>query len=372
MNEERIGGMAVMDTSTGVAADAARDALVGRLFQSTIGALELLSVQLGVRLGLYNVLREHGSLSAAELAERAGIDARYAREWLEQQAVAGLLATEARADERRFRLPDGFDDVLVEPTSPAYAAPFAALITGIAGVMPRVVDAYRSGGGVPYADYGPDMRDGQGAINRPAFTHELASWIAAIPDVHARLLGKPPARIADLGCGQGYSTIALAEAYPVAAVDGVDTDAASIEDARRNAAERGADVAFAVRDASGLADSGPYDLVCIFEALHDMAQPVEVLAAVRAAVASSGAVLIADERVADTFTAPGDEIERMMYGWSVTHCLPASRSEPGSAALGTVLRADTVRRLASEAGYATVDVLPIENDFFRFYCLRAR
>jgi hypothetical protein len=101
-----------------------------------------------------------------------------------------------------------------------------------------------------------------------------------------------------------------------------------------------------------------------------MAYPVEVLAATRAALAPNGAVLIADERVADAFAAPGDEVERIMYGWSVAHCLPSSRTEPHSAALGPVLRAVTVRELAAAAGFSSVDVLPVENDFFRLYSLR--
>ena len=107
----------------------------------------------------------------------------------------------------------------------------------------------------------------------------------------------------------------------------------------------------------------------ILEALHDMARPVEVLAAARAALAEGGAVIVADEAVAPSFTAPGDDIERMMYGWSVVHCLPASLAEQPSAALGTVLREDTVRALAVEAGFSSVEVLPVDGGFFRLYRL---
>jgi hypothetical protein len=105
--------------------------------------------------------------------------------------------------------------------------------------------------------------------------------------------------------------------------------------------------------------------------LHDLARPVETLAAIRAALAPGGSLLIADERVADAFGAPGDEVERMMYGWSVLHCLPTAMAEQPSAALGTVLRAGTVRELAVAAGFADAEVLPVENELFRFYRLRA-
>ena len=107
----------------------------------------------------------------------------------------------------------------------------------------------------------------------------------------------------------------------------------------------------------------------ILETLHDLPRPVDALRAARAATAPGGAVLVVDERVADRFTAPGDEVERMMYGWSVTHCLPTQLVDRPSAALGTVLRTATVRDCAREAGYAGVDVLPVENDFFRLYRL---
>ena len=347
------------------------DALAERLFGAALGALELFSVYLGVELGLYAALERHGALTPDELAEHAGIDPRYAREWLEQQAVAGLLEVED-AGERRCSLAPDHARVLAHAGDPAHVAPFAHLLAGIGGVLPQVAEAYRSGGGVPYERYGVEFRHGQGHINRPAFTHELpAEWIAAMPDVADRLQSSASPRVADVGCGQGWAAIAVAGAFPNALVDGFDADPASIADARRHAAHAGVDgrVRFHEGDAATLA-GGPYDLVLILETLHDLPRPVEALRAARAASAPGGAVLVVDERVADRFTAPGDEVERIMYGWSVTHCLPTQMVDRPSAALGTVLRADTVRECASEAGYAGVDVLPVENDFFRLYRLR--
>jgi len=342
------------------------DALVERLFGSALGALELYSVYLGAELGLYRALEQHGPLTASGLAARAGIAERYAHEWLEQQAVAGLLdADDAEAPTRRYALGDDHARVLADAGDIAHVAPFAHLLVGIGGVMRRVVEAYRTGAGVPYHAYGRDFRHGQGHINRPAFTHELPTeWLAAMPDVVARL-ERRGARVADVGCGQGWSTVALAQAFPHARVDGHDLDPGSIADARRHAPG----VRFIEGDAVGLAAHGPYDLILILETLHDLARPVEALAAARAALAPGGAVLVVDERVADRFTAPGDEIERMMYGWSVTHCLPTQMVEQPSAALGTVMRAGTVRELAAEAGYTRVEVLPVDNDFFRLYRL---
>ena len=346
-----------------------------RLFNAQIETLELFSVYLGARLGLYGTLAETRSgLTEAEVADRAGIAPRYAREWLEQQAVAAILDVDDAAappEDRRYRLDPAHADVLADPESLSHLAPFALLSAGIGQALPKVVEAYRTGSGVPYSDYGADFRDGQGGINRPAFTHEIGDWISSMPDVHERLQAEPPARVAEIGSGQGWAAIGLARAYPLLQVDGLDLDSASVADATRNADEAGvADrVRFEAVDAAELRERGPYELVLLMETLHDIAQPVEALAAARAALAEGGSVLVADERVADRFDAPGDEIERMMYGWSVLHCLPTQLVDEPTAATGTVMRADTLRRYASDAGFALVHVLPIENDFFRFYRL---
>jgi len=346
--------------------------LAQRLTQAATGSLELFSIYLGVRLGLYGVLEELGPLDAAALALHAGIDERYALEWLEQQAVAGFLAPDDRggsSERRRYLLPEKHASVFVDPESPAHTAPLARMLAGIAGALPEVLEAYRTGGGVAYPRYGEDFREGQGAINRPAFLRDLAgSWLPALPDVHARLRGHG-ARVADVGCGQGWSTIALSEAFPGADVIGIDPDRASIEDARARASARGARARFEPIDASALSERGPFDLILVLEALHDMARPDEVLASLRAALSPCGALLVADERVAEEFSPRVSDMERMMYGWSVLHCLPVSRAERPSRALGTVLRPSTVQALAEEAGFTCFEILPIEHEQFRFYRL---
>jgi 2-polyprenyl-3-methyl-5-hydroxy-6-metoxy-1,4-benzoquinol methylase len=354
---------------------AAHQALSERLFQATIQTLELYGVYLGKRLGLYRTLQEHGALTVPELASAARIAPRYAREWLEQQAVAGFLTVDdvfEEAEARRYRLPGAHAAVLADDESAAHVAPFAEMVVGIGGTLPRVVEAYRSGAGVPYAAYGDSFRDGQAGINKPAFLYDLtAQWLPAVTDLHERLRrSEPPARIADVGCGAGWSTIALAQAYPNAHVVGYDLDPASVADAKRNAVARNVDVRFVQSDAAALAADGPFDAILVLEALHDMAQPAKVLAALRRALTADGCVIVADERVAERFTAPGDATERMMYGWSISHCLPVALSEQPSAATGTAIRPDTVRACAAEAGFGPVEILPIEHELFRFYRLR--
>jgi 2-polyprenyl-3-methyl-5-hydroxy-6-metoxy-1,4-benzoquinol methylase len=356
--------MAATDTT------AARDALVERLFEAVLGMTDVYTVYMGDRLGIYEALAD-GNATEAEIAAATGTDRRYLREWLEQQAVTGLIEVDDASkteDERRYHLPDGYAEVLVERDNPAYMAAFARMMAGIVRPLPQVLEAFRTGQGVPYADFDADFLEGQGEMNRVQFVNSLASeWMPALTDVHERL--QSGGRVADVACGTGWSTIALARAYPNAEVHGLDLDEASIELARANAEQEGVDVPFEVRDAADPGLSGRYDLVTCFEAVHDMARPVDSLRGMRSLLADGGVVLIADERVADRFTAPGDEVERVMYGFSVFHCLAVGLEEQPSAATGTAMRADTLRRYAEDAGFTSFEVLPIENDFWRFYRL---
>ncbi len=362
-------------TEAATAPERSTDALVGRLFEASIGMFEVMSVYLGDQLGLYRALHDGGPATASDLAARAGIAERYAREWLEQQAVADLLDVDdpaAAADRRRYSLPDAYATVLLDPDSPASMAPMARSIVGCAKALPHVLEAYRTGGGVEWELYGPDLIEAQGDFNRPWLRGSLGSEILpAIPAVHDRLTAGVP-RVADVACGVGWAAIALAAAYPNARVDGFDLDPSSIELAKANATAAGvADrVTFAVRDAADPAAVGQYDVAVVVEAIHDLSRPVEVLAAIRAMLNPDGVALIADEKTEDVFTAPGSETERLFYGYSLYVCLPAAMTERPTAATGTVMRADTLRSYAESAGFGGFERLDEPAlDMLRFYVL---
>jgi SAM-dependent methyltransferase len=349
-----------------------RDALAGRLFEAAIGAFDLLTIHLGLELGLYEALRD-GPLTPGALASRAGIDARYAREWLEQQAVTGILEVDdiaADADARRYSLPAGHAEALLDLDSPAASQAMLRFLASGGQVMPRITAAYRSGGGVAWDQY-PGIVVAQEIANRPLFADTLTNeWLPAIADVHARLQAGG-ARVADIACGTGRSTIAIANAYPGVQVVGLDIDAESIERARANAREAGLGedrVRFQLADGAGGLD-GQFDLALIVEAVHDMSDPVAVLASVKRLLKPGGTLIVADENVQESFTAPGDELERAMYGYSVLFCLPNTRADEGSVATGTVIRPATMRRYASAAGFSSVTILPIDHYVFRLYRL---
>jgi SAM-dependent methyltransferase len=350
------------------------DALADRLFAATIDTLEIASVHIGGRLGFYCALADGGEATPAELAARTGTVERYVREWLEQQAVAGFLSVDdpdAGPGERRYALPPEHRPVFADEEDLNYLTPLARLAIGVCAPMDALLEAYRGGDAVPYQDYGADVHQGVAEINRPQFVNLIGDWLGSIPEVDARLRAEPPARVADLACGSAWSSIAIARAYPGVAVDAIDVDSASIEMAKRNVAAAGlaGRVRPALRDASEAGPEGDYDLITIFEALHDMNHPAEALRAARRGLAEGGTVVIADERVAERFSVPGDELERFNYGWSILHCLTVGMLDEDSAGTGTVIRPDTVRAYAAEAGFDRVDVLPIEHAFWRFYRL---
>jgi SAM-dependent methyltransferase len=338
-----------------------------RLFRSALGTAEVLTIYLGDRLGWYRALAAGGPATAEELVARAGGAPRYAQEWLEQQASYGILTVDG---DGRFGLPAGAAEVLTDTGSLNYLAPLARMFTAAAVQMPALVEAYRTGGGVGWSQYGTDMRESQADMNRPWFEDALPGALTAVGDLDA-VLRRPGARIADIGAGAGWSTIALARAYPEATVEGFDVDPPSVELATANAREAGVDVVFHLADAAGLGDRAePFDAAFAFECVHDMPHPVEVLAAVRAAVRPGAPVIVMDEAVQDAFAAPGDDTEQLMYGFSTLVCLPDGLAHKGSVGTGTVMRPDTLRGYARAAGFTDVEVLPIDDfGFWRFYRL---
>jgi len=348
-------------------------ALSERVAEAVVGALESAAIVLGDRLGWYRALAD-ASATAPELADRTGSDARYAREWLEQQAVAGYLEVDdaaAAPDERRYTLPAEHAAVLVDPVSPVFSTPFAAAAMAFTANLERLVDVYREGTGLGWAEMGPAARESQAAANRPFFVGALATEVLpSIAEIDAAL--RSGGRVADIGCGFGWSSIGIAAGYPDAAVDGFDLDEPSVQRARENATEAGvADrVTFDAVDVGSLDRAGSYDLVCAFECVHDLSDPVAVLAEMRRLVRPDGTVLVVDERVAERFEPPGDLVERLMYGYSLTCCLPDGLSRRPSAGTGTVMRPAVLEDYARRAGFDGIDVLPVEHDFFRFYRLR--
>src|SRR6266540_6046970 len=260
-----------------------------RVRQAAAGTMDLMSIWLGHRLGLYDALSA-GACSAAELADRTGTNRRMVREWLEQQAVTGFLQLEPGADEpeRRYRLAPGAAEAFTDADSFSYAVPPALDLLNAVGFLPAIEETFRTGRGLEQA-YG--WVEGRPDGNRPRFLRRLGTeWLPAVPEVHRRLSSEPPARIADIGVGSGWSSIAMALAYPRGRVDGFDLDEVAIGFARKHAEQ-----------------AGVADRVTVFEALHDLSQPVVLLDLLRGLLTEGGCVIVADERVPSEYAAPGTD-----------------------------------------------------------------
>lgn len=358
---------------SGATADSSAEAFAQRIFEATVATADLFAVFFGDRLGWYRSLATDGPATADELAARTGTSPRYAREWLEQQTVTGMIQLEEAADGstagRRFVLPAGAAEVLTNERSLAYSAPMARMLAASASQFDALLEAYRTGGGVSWAEFGDHAREAQGDINRPWF-EQLPTALGGIDGIGS-VLAREGARIADVGTGVGWSAIALAQAYPNLRVDGFDIDEPSIERARANAIAAGvADrVQFHSADGDSSSHFGTFDAAFAFECIHDMARPVDVLASMRRSVRPGAPVVIMDEAVGEHLT-PGDDVERLMYGFSLFVCLPDGLSHQPSAGTGTVMRPGILRDYARAAGFSDVESLPIEDfAFFRFYSL---
>ncbi len=342
------------------------EATAERLFMAMVEGMDVLACALGDRLGYYRAL-DGATLGPDELAERTGSSPRYAREWLEQQAMSGFVV---RVD-GGYALAPGAAEVLARPGTSLWIAPFLRQFAAAAAQWTGVADGARTGRGLGWSEYGPDMFESQSDANAaPVLEHLADTWLpAALPDLHRRLEAGEPLRVADVGCGGAWASIALARRFPAVTVDAYDIDQPTLALARANVDGVGLADRVKVLDID-IARDGPenaYDLVMAFECIHDMPAPVDVLAGIRRARRPDGVVLVADMKGAEEFVPDGDPVQRILYGYSLLVCLPDAMTGNPDGATGTVMRPSTMDRYAREAGFSGATPLGVEHDFWRFY-----
>lgn len=348
---------------------AATRALSERLLAEMNGGLGLLLIYVGHRLGIFRALADGAEWGAADLARRTGLRERPLQEWLRAAALADYLTTDAAGE--RFRLPPEHVPVLADPTSPHFLGAWPGVLQGLAQVMTPLLESFRTGTGVPFAAYGEHFRAGVAETNAPLFLHEYAQrWLPCLPAVHAML--QRGARVLDVGAGSGWSSIALALAYPRSRVDAVDPDADSAREGAARAEAAG--VADRVRfHACAIEDhraEQAYDFATAFECLHDLPQPVRTLRAVRERLAPGAFLLVGEVPAGDSFAADRHAKGRLFHAISVLHCLPQSLAHPDSAALGSAIRPACIRALAREAGFSRCDPAPVPSAAFQFHLLQ--
>jgi 2-polyprenyl-3-methyl-5-hydroxy-6-metoxy-1,4-benzoquinol methylase len=309
-------------------------------------------VVMGDRLGLYRALAGTGGLSAAELAVRTGTAERYVREWLNAQAAGGYVAYDAGSG--RYALPPEQTVALTDPDSPAYLPGFFQLAVGSVLDSPKIVDAARHGHGVGWHEHAHDVHEGCERFFRPGYNaHLISEWLPALTGVPEKL--ERGARVADIGCGHGASTILMAQAFPNSTFVGSDYHEGSIATARQRAQEAGvADrVRFETAPAAAYSGGG-YDLVTMFDCLHDMGDPVGAARHVHDTIKSDGTWMIVEPNAGDEIEENINPIGRAFYGFSTLLCTPASLSQEIGLALG------------AQAGQARIGEVVKDGGFTRF------
>jgi SAM-dependent methyltransferase len=329
------------------------EAKVGAFMQQAVGelgaTLNAALVVTGDRLGLYRALAEHGALTPAELAERTETNERYVREWLNAQAAGGYV--EYDPGERRYTLPPEHAVALAHEDSPYFLPGAFQLMTACVRDEPQITEAFRSGAGVGWHEHNHAVFEGCERFFRPGYAANLVpAWIPALAGVEAKL--RAGASVADVGCGHGASTILMAEAFPASRFIGFDYHDGSIQQARERAQAAGvADrVRFEVAPAAGYPGTG-YDLVTMFDCLHDMGDPVGAARHVRASLDTDGTWLIVEPYANDNVEDNLNPVGRVYYAASTLLCTPASLSQEVGLALGAQAGEARLRDVVTSGGF---------------------
>ena len=334
------------------AAEVDGDKLMQFVFRAVdeVGAtLNAALVVLGDKLGLYRALAGAGPLAPAELAERTGTAERYVREWLNAQAAGGYVEYDPASG--RYTLPPEQAVALTDPDSPAYLPGFFQVALGSVLDSPRIVEAARTGAGLGWHEHVSDVFDGCERFFRPGYHASLVpEWLPALDGVVGKL--EAGALVADIGCGHGSSTILMAQAFPESTFVGSDYHEGSIQTARERAQSAGvADrVRFEVAPAAAYSGSG-YDLVTMFDCLHDMGDPVGAARHVRSTLKPDGTWMIVEPRAGDRVEENLNPVGRAYYGFSTLLCTPASLSQDVGLALGAQAGEARIRDVTGTGGF---------------------
>ncbi len=328
------------------------DKLMQFLFRAVdeVGAtLNTALVVMGDRLGLYRSLAGAGPLSPAELAERTGTAERYVREWLNAQAAGGYV--EYDPDSGRYTLPPEQAVALTEPDSPAYLPGLFQTALGSVLDSPKIAEATRSGAGFGWHEHVHDVHEGCERFFRPSYNaHLISDWLPVLGGVPAKL--ERGALVADVGCGHGASTILMAQAFPNSTFVGSDYHDGSIGTARRRAQEAGVAgrVSFDTAPAAAYGGTG-YDLVTMFDCLHDMGDPVGAARHVRGTLKPDGTWMIVEPHAGDRVEENLNPVGRAYYGFSTLLCTPASLSQEVGLALGAQAGEARIRDVVTAGGF---------------------
>jgi SAM-dependent methyltransferase len=325
------------------------EAFMGKMVNDMGAAATAALVVMGDKLGLYKALAAGGTLTPAQLAERTGTSARYVGEWLAAQAAAGYVQHHAETGAYSMSAEQAL--ALADDTSPAFVAGAFEIISAMVLDEPKITAAFRSGAGVGWHEHSPCLFRGTERFFRPGYAANLVSnWLPALDGVLPKLTRG--ARVADVGCGHGASTIVMAKAFPNSKFVGFDYHGPSVERARAAAKEAGVDnrCTFEIAAAKSYPGAG-YDLVAFFDCLHDMGDPVGASKHVRQSLAADGTWLIVEPNATDSVAGNLNPVGRIFYAASTMFCVPASLSQEVGLALGAQAGEAKLRDVVMSGGF---------------------
>jgi SAM-dependent methyltransferase len=321
---------------------------LGKVVGDFGATLSSVLVYMGMKLGLYDALAQQESLTPAELAQQTKTTERYVREWLLNQAAGGYVEYDAQTG--RYRLSPEQKIALTDESSPFYVGGGFYVIKAMINAQERITEAFRHGGGMLWGEHDPDLFVGTEKFFRPGYQmHLVAEWIPALTRVEEKL--KAGAKVADIGCGHGASTIIMAEAFPNSQFFGFDSHAASINHAREAAEKRGVSdrVRFETANAAEIPNEN-YDFICFFDCLHDMGDPVGAMRRAFQTLDPDGSVLIVEPMAGNTIEENFNPIGRTFAAAS-TLCCTANSLALGGPALGAVASEDVLRETVTSGGF---------------------
>jgi len=345
-----------------------RDRIKGfadKAFASMAGAMAAGMAYVGVRTGLFAAMAGQGPMTAAEVVTKTGLHARYVEEWLKGMTTAGYLEHDPAAD--RYMLPDEHAYLLASEGTDHFMGGLFHVVPVLLRVAPQVAEAFRTGGGVPFEAYGPDMVEAIDMMSAGLYEQRFASmWLGKLPDVVKRL--EDGGRVLDVGCGVGRVGTTIARAFPKCEVVGLDPDPTSIAQARAAAGGAGR-VRFVAASTSSFDDGEGFDLITACDCVHDLAVPIRVLGEMKRLLKPGGTLFVVEPRAGDTLAENSHAIGTMYYGFSLFHCMTQSLAA-GGAGLGTCMGPARMRSLLHEAGFGNVQQVDIRSPTSMFYAAR--
>ena len=332
--------------------EAKLEEFMGRMVGNMTGGALCFSVWLGDELGLYRAMAGAGALHADDVAKKAGCNARLVREWLDSQAAGGLVEYDPGAD--TYTLGDEAAMALADDTSPVFLARGMNAFASMFIDMPKIAAAYKGDGALSWGDHHPCLFSGTEWFFRTGYRAMLATaWIPALQGVQEKL--EAGAKVADIGCGHGASVVVMAENYPNSQIHGFDFHEPSIVTAQKRAAEAGVADRTTFEVASAKSYDGTYDLICFFDCLHDMGDPVGIATYAREHLAPGGTVLLVEPFALDgrTTNLAGNPMAALLYTASSCICTPNSLSQEVGLGLGAQAGEARLREVFDQAGFTS-------------------